>query len=90
MQFGIGIYDALVNAHVSPEKAKAVVAELKREMMDELATKNDILLLKKDIENLALNTKRDFESFEMRLTIKLGLIVISGLGFITAVQKFLN
>jgi hypothetical protein len=45
MEFGIAPCDALVGAHVPPDRAKAVVLELEKQMFDTLATKQHLAML---------------------------------------------
>lgn len=66
----------------------------KRDMKDlELATKRDIEELaqttKRDIEGLAQTTKRDLKDLELRLTLRLGSMMVVSIGVVTALVKML-
>lgn len=76
MQFGIALYTALVSANISPDKANEVVLQLEREVMDKLATKDDI--------------KKDLDSLKKDLIIVLGGFIFTGFGFLAIVQNFLK
>ena len=47
MSFPVALYDALVSIAVPTEKARAVIDAMEREMGATLATKADLLLLKR-------------------------------------------
>ncbi len=49
MSFSVSLYDALVSIAVPPEKARAVIDAMEREMGATLATKTDMLLLRQDL-----------------------------------------
>ena len=49
MKLGIALYDALMSVDVSAEKAGKVVDALEEEMQSQLATKQDLNLLKQDL-----------------------------------------
>lgn len=78
MQFTIPLYDALLGANISPEKAKAVVEALEKEseaMTAKLATKDDL--------------KSSMDGLESRLTIKLGGMLFAAVGLVVALIKVL-
>lgn len=82
MEFGIAPYDALTGASVPPDKAKAVVLELEKEMLDRLATKQDLLLLKQDL--LVLQ-----QQMEARLTLRMGAMIAAAVTVLVALQKLI-
>mgnify|MGYP007022188167 CR=1 FL=1 len=49
MKLGIALYDALMSVDVSAEKAGKVVDAMEEEMQSQLATKQDLNLLKQDL-----------------------------------------
>lgn len=73
MEFGIALYDALVGANVSPDKAKAVVQALEKEMFLQLATKQDLQQLKAEL-------KHD-------LTLRLGAMMVASIGILFGLLK---
>ena len=70
------LYDALVSIDVPSEKARAVIDALEHDMGSTLATKQDIQLLKRDLELL-----------QSSMTIRLGSMLIVGLGILFAALK---
>lgn len=76
MEFGISLYDALVSANVPADKAKALVQALEKEMVDRLASKQDLQLLETRL-------KHD-------LTIRLGGMLAAGFGVIAGLIKFMH
>jgi len=65
--------DALEAAKMSREQARAIV-EIVRSSHDaaDVATKGDLVLLQKDLKNDVEMLRKDMESMESRLLIKLG------------------
>ena len=75
MEFGIALYDALVGASVPPDKAKAVVQAMEKEMFDRLATKQDLQAMKQELA--------------LQLTIRLGGMMAVGFTLMVALLKIL-
>ena len=72
------------------EAQAEVQAEALAEIIDErLATKQDILDLKRDIKELEVSFKRDMKEMEMRLTIRLGGMLTAGIVIVAALVKLL-
>jgi hypothetical protein len=78
MDSTLSLYDALISISIPPERAKAVVATLERDMLDKLdtlATKEDLMRLelatKEDLMRLELATKQDFRHLEEKMDLKL-------------------
>lgn len=83
------MYDALVSINVPTDKAKAVIDAMEREMMDKVATKQDLeqvrLLLSKDIERTNERIANQTQAITLRL-----LLTAAGLvPAIIAAQKLL-
>jgi len=76
MSFEFALYDALVSIDVPSEKARAVIDALEHDMGSTLATKQDIQILKRDLELL-----------QSSMTIRLGSMLIVGLGILFAALK---
>ena len=76
MSFEFALYDALVSIDVPSEKARAVIDALEHDMGSTLATKQDIQILKRDLELL-----------QSSMTIRLGSMLIIGLGILFAALK---
>jgi phosphopantothenoylcysteine synthetase/decarboxylase len=84
MEFGITLYDALVGANVPPDKAKAVVQAMEREMFERLATKQDLQALQSTIAQqlLALESQLKHD-----LTVRLGALLAASIGLIVTLLK---
>jgi hypothetical protein len=89
------LYDALVSINVPNDKARAVVDAMERDMSTTLATKSDLLLLRQEIDNkfallsrdidsLRISTGKDLEALRLAMTVRLGSIVMVGVGVILA------
>lgn len=64
-----------------PEKQAEVQAEVLREIMDEkLATKKDLELAKNEL-------KRDIKDLELHMTLKLGSLMVGGIGLLVILMK---
>jgi hypothetical protein len=87
-------YDALVGIDVPPEKARAVIDALERDMGATLATKADIQLLSQEINylrqesgNLRKDVERDLELLRASMTVRLGSIQVATAGLLFAALK---
>ena len=73
------------------EQQAEVQAEAMAELVDDkLATKQDIFALKRDIEELRAELKRDMKELEYRLTIKMGSFLIIGLTALVTLMKLFH
>jgi hypothetical protein len=95
MDYLYSLYDALVSINVPNDKARAVVDAMERDMGTTLATKSDLLLLRQEIDNkfallsrdidsLRISTSKDLEALRLAMTVRLGSIVMVGVGVILA------
>jgi hypothetical protein len=75
MEFGISLYDALVSASVPPDKAKAVVQAMEKEMFDRLATKQDLQSMKQEMT--------------LQLTLRMGGMIAAGFTIMVALLKLI-
>jgi hypothetical protein len=103
LEISIPLYDALVSISVPADKARAVVDAMEREMGTTLATKQDLkllatkeelLLVKQDVAVLRREMESRFalqdqkiDTLELRLTVKLGSMLIVGFGLTIAAMR---
>lgn len=98
MNYLYSLYDALVSISVPSDKARAVVDAMERDMSTALATKQDLLLLKQEIESrytlldqkidtLRGDMTRDLAALDLRLTVKLGSMLFVGFGLTIAAMR---
>jgi len=87
MSFQFTLYDALVNIQVPADRARAVVDALEREMGSTLATKQDILFLKQELEHLKEHVARKLELLRSSMTVRLGSIQVVAAGILFAALK---
>lgn len=96
MSYLYSLYDALVSIHVPSEKARAVVDAMERDMGTTLATKQDLLLIRQEIENryellsreigsLRSDLGKDLEALRLSVTLRLGSMLAVGVGVIISV-----
>ena len=98
MDFLYSLYDALVSINVPSDKARAVVDAMERDMGTILATKQDleiltlavkqeVALMRGDMENRFALQHQEFETLELRLTVKLGSMMVVGFGLTIAALR---
>ena len=88
------LYDALVSIHVPNDKARAVVDAMERDMGTTIATKADLQILRQDLTS-SINdlrheiglVRKDMEILSSTLTIRLGSMLMLGLGLLFAALK---
>lgn len=62
MDYLYSLYDALVSINVPSDKARAVVDAMERDMGTTLATRQDLLLIRQEIENRFTLLSREIDS----------------------------
>jgi ABC-type sulfate transport system substrate-binding protein len=87
MSFQFSLYDALVSVDVPPDKARAVIDALESDMGATLATKSDVRLLQRDIDQLRKDVERDLELLRSSMTVRLGSIQVVTAGLLFAALK---
>jgi hypothetical protein len=87
VSFEFTLYDALVGIEVPADKARAVIDALERDMGSTLATKQDIILLKQEIQSLSEKVARDLEILRLSMTVRLGSIQVITAGVLFAALK---
>ena len=80
----LGYFEKLKDAGVPELQAKAQVEVIREVIEDRLATKQDILDLKRDLRELELATRKDIKELELRLTIRLGSMMAAGVALLAA------
>ncbi len=98
MDYLYSLYDALVSIHVPNDKARAVVDAMERDMSTTIATKADLQILRQDLTS-SINSsvsdlrheiglvRKDMEILSSTLTIRLGSMLMLGLGLLFAALK---
>ena len=103
MNYLYSLYDALVSIDVPSDKARAVVDAMERDMGTTLATKQDllqlatrqdlllvkqdVLLLKQEMESRFALVGQKFDSLELRIVVKLGSFMALGFGLLFAALR---
>jgi hypothetical protein len=70
------LYDALISINVPPDRARAVIDTMERDMLSKLATKTDLQLLQARIETLMA-----------RQTVSVGGIAVAAIGILYSLLK---
>ena len=65
------MYEALIQANVSPLAARRVAESLEKDMTSNLATKQDLSLIKQDLQHFDQLMVTRFEALESRVSLKL-------------------
>lgn len=76
MRSGLALYQALRSIDVAEDKATAVVDALETEMQTQLATKADLAQLKSELE--------------LKLTIRMGVMLSAAVGVMLTAFKFMH
>ena len=87
MSFQFSLYDPLVSVDVPPDKARAVIDALESDMGATLATKADVRLLQRDIDQLRKDVERDLKLLRSSMTVRLGSIQVVTAGLLFAALK---
>jgi hypothetical protein len=98
VDFLYSLYDALVSINVPSDKARAVVDAMECDMGTILATKQDlevlslavkqdVAILKGDMENRFALQDQKLDTLELRLTVKLGSMMVVGFGLTIAALR---
>lgn len=81
------LYDALISIDVPNDKARAVVDAMERDMGTTLATKTDLQMLRQEFRQEMALTRKDLEILGTSITVRLGSILVVGLGILFAALK---
>jgi hypothetical protein len=81
------LYDALVSINVPSDKARAVVDAMERDLSTTIATKSDLQLLRQELTSGIALLRKDLEVLSTTVTVRLGSIVVVGLGVLFAALK---
>lgn len=79
MKTELALYQALISINVPEQKANAVIEALETDMLSLLATKADITAIRAEIAQL-----------EVRLTIRMGVMLSATTGVLIAAMKLLH
>ncbi|MDT3723125.1 hypothetical protein [Pseudomonas oryzihabitans] len=90
MRSSFALYQALRSINVTEDKATAVVDALESDMQTQLATKADLADIKADIAKLQASTKADFAQNELKLTIRMGVMISTAVGIMLTAMKFMH
>ena len=87
MKTELALYQALISINVPEQKANTVIEALETDMFSRLATKSDIAALRTD---LVAELKTDISQLEVKLTIRMGVMLSAAVGVLIASMKFLH
>ena len=98
MDYLYSLSDALVSINVPNDRARAVVDAMERDMGTTIATKSDLQLLRLDMatksdvvdlrHEVAL-VRKDLELLSTMMTVRLGSVLMLGLGLLFAALKLI-
>jgi hypothetical protein len=72
---------------VSPEHAEAHAEAARQFIMAELVTKQDLLLIRQDLQNAITHFDSKLDNLSLRLTVRLGVLLAAGVGALAALVK---
>ncbi|WP_447759585.1 hypothetical protein [Pseudomonas moraviensis] len=79
MKMELALYQALIAINVPEPKAEAVIQALESDLQTSLATKSDVALLRAELSQL-----------EVKLTIRMGVMLSAAVGILIAAMKFIH
>ena len=72
------------------EAQAEALAESQAQLIESrLATKQDIELVRRDMKELEASLKRDLKEMEMRLTIRMGILIAASIAIVATLVKLL-
>jgi hypothetical protein len=81
------LYDALISINVPNDKARAVVDAMERDMATTMATKADLQLLTQELKSEISLVRKDMELLSTNMSVRLGSMLMLGLGLLFAALK---
>ncbi len=83
MKMDLALYQALIAINVPEPKAHAVIEALENDMHTLLATKNDLAILTNQIH-------KDLANLEIKLTMRMGVMLSAAVTIMIAAMKLIN
>ena len=83
MKTELALYQALISINVPEQKANAVIEALETDMQSLLATKADIAALRTEL-------KSDIAQVELKLTLRMGVMLSAAVGVMIAAMKLMH
>ncbi|MBN6774264.1 hypothetical protein JRG42_12220 [Pseudomonas granadensis] len=87
MKMELALYQALIAINVPEPKVEAVIQALESDLNTLLATKADIGSLRSEV---SAQFKTELSQLEVRLTIRMGVIVSASVGVLIAAMKLIQ
>ena len=84
MDYLYSLYDALVSINVPNDKARALVDAMERDMGTTLATKTDLQIMRQEFRQEMALSRKDLEILGTSITVRLGSLLVVGLGILFA------
>ncbi|MCU7247306.1 hypothetical protein [Pseudomonas koreensis] len=79
MKMELALYQALIAINVPEPKANAVIEALESDLQTSLATKSDVAQIRAELAQL-----------EVKLTIRMGVMLSATIGILIAAMKFIH
>ena len=83
MKTELALYQALISINVPEQKANAVIEALETDMLSRLATKADLTAP-------AAEFKSEISQLEVKLTIRMGVMLSAAVGVMIAAMKLMH
>lgn len=83
MKMDLALYQALIAINVPEPKAHAVIEALENDLHTLLATKNDLAILTNQIH-------KDLANLEIKLTMRMGVMLSAAVTIMIAAMKLIN
>lgn len=83
MKTELALYQALISINVPEQKANAVIEALETDMLSRLATKADLTALSAEF-------KSEISQLEVKLTIRMGVMLSAAVGVMITAMKLMH
>ncbi|QIA06136.1 hypothetical protein [Pseudomonas fluorescens] len=90
MKMDLALYQALMSINVPEPKVNAVIEALESDMRTLLATKSDLTALEHRLTAEIAQVKSEISHLEVKLTIRMGVMLSATIGILIAAMKFIH
>lgn len=90
MKMELALYQALIAIDVPEPKAEAVIQALESDMRSFLVTKSDLTSLEHRLSTEIGQSRSEVAQLEVKLTIRMGVMLSATIGILIAAMKFIH
>ncbi|MCI0996769.1 MULTISPECIES: hypothetical protein [Pseudomonas] len=90
MKMELALYQALIAINVPEPKAHAVINALESDMHTHLATKSDLTKVEHRLTAEIAQIRSEIAHLDVRLTLRMGVMLSATIGILIAAMKFIH